>query len=101
MRGSFHDPSSGYDGEALLTMRFAYDVHGGFEYPDGPVDELAAKGAVGEHEPDRGGQVHAEQYGFGAVLVVHAGGDHTDRDKQTKVSVTMNRFRPLTRLPAS
>jgi chromosome partitioning protein len=91
------DPTAWDHGESLLALRLTHNVDGRAQNAFGPVDELAGEAAVGEHEPDRRGQVHTQQCRLDAIAVLDTGGDHTHRDEQAK-GVSDNE--PLTAIDA-
>ena len=89
-------------GEAALLGRLADDLQGGTQAVSGPINQASGEALIGEDVPDRGGQVCAEQRPLGAVAILPRDAARTVTvTNMPRVSVTINRFRPFTFLPAS
>jgi hypothetical protein len=95
-QGPFDAPAAWNDGEAVLALGFAHDVHHGGKDGPGPVDELAD-----EADPDRAGQVAESRVVLAPSRSCTLAASTTTTMSGPKVSVTMNRFLPLIFLPAS
>jgi hypothetical protein len=100
-QGPLDGPSAGDHREALLVGGFAHDVNRGAQYLGGPLEESPGEGAVGEHEPYRRGQVGLQQHRLGPSRSCIEAAPTTTVIRSPRVSVTMNRLRPLILLPAS
>lgn len=100
-QGPLHDPAAGVHDEASLVSGFADDLQGGAQQVPGPVHQAAGEAGVGDDVPDRGGRVGSEQGSFGAVAVLPGAARTQTVTSRPRVSVTMNRSRPLIFLPAS
>ena len=68
----------------VLLGRLADDVDHHVQGSGGPVEQPAGEALVGEHEPDRGEQVDAQQRRFGAVAVLPLRGQDGDADQQAE-----------------
>ncbi|MEN3616114.1 hypothetical protein AAH979_42445 [Plantactinospora sp. ZYX-F-223] len=84
-----HDrPPSGDQDETPLARGLADDMQGSGQDTGGPVDEAASKAGVGEDEPDRCGQVEAEQGRLRAVAVSQPTGHPraTEHQRQHRIN---------------
>lgn len=99
--GALHRPAAREDGEASAARGLADEVDGGAQDLLGPVDETAGEAAVSEHMPHRGGKVQAQQSALAPSRSATLAVQTMTTSSRPNVSVTMNRLRPLTFLPAS
>lgn len=86
----------------MLIGVLADDLHLAAEGLRGPVDQAAGEALVRPDLPDvRVVEAGPQQRAPGPIAVLNIRRDDMNGQEQPRVSVTMNRLRPLTFLPAS